>query len=319
MRRLQPLCHGITLAFTAAALLCAMPTAQASCVVPPAEHTIDPPGFYDDPAGYQQAVKPMRAYIDRLNKAAEAGDWACTIDLLAGWAQGDALMGPITGYQRYYERSWAGTDFALVLMRAQKLGRLDAPRAAIIDNWLTRIAIATRDAQEINSLHNNLTYWAGLNLVAIGTVARRGDLVDDGVARVREGIRDIGPHGELQRELKRGDRALHYHTFALLPLVFTAELVRPRNIDLYAENQRAIGRLADLVTRAVQDPNSFRAVSPIKQELFPWTFQDELSWMEPYYASQHDTRLPALIAARRAFHEWRLGGNVTQAWGVTLP
>src|SRR5204862_321321 len=103
MRRLQPLCHGITLAFTAAALLCAMPTAQASCVVPPAEHTIDPPCFYDDPAGYQQAVKPMRAYIDRLNKAAEAGDWACTIDLLAGWAQGDALMGPITGYQGYYE------------------------------------------------------------------------------------------------------------------------------------------------------------------------------------------------------------------------
>lgn len=319
MRALRLLRHSTALTFTAAALLCAVPTVLAACVVPPAEHIIDPPGFYDDPTGYQQAVKPMRAYIDRLNKAAEAGDWACTIDLLEGWAQGDALMGPIKGYQGYYERSWAGTDFALVLMRAQKLGRLDAPRAVTIDNWLTRIAVATRDAQEINSLHNNLTYWAGLNLVAIGTVARRGDLVEDGVARVREGIRDIGPHGELQRELKRGDRALHYHTFALLPLVFTAELVRPRNIDLYAENQRAIGRLADLVTRAVQDPNSFRAVSPIKQDLFPWTFLDELSWMEPYYASQHDTRLPPLIATRRAFHEWRLGGNVTQAWGVPLP
>lgn len=319
MRPFRLFRHSIALSCAALALSAVAPSAHAACTVPPPESTIDPPGFYDDPAGYQQAVKPMRAYVSQLNKAAEAGDWACTLDMLEGWAQADALMGPIRGYQGHYERSWAGTDFALVFRRAQKLGHPDAARTDTITRWLTRIAVATRDAQEINSLHNNLTYWAGLNLAAIGTVVHRGDLVNAGVARVREGIRDIGPHGELQRELKRGDRALHYHTFALLPLVFTAELVKSRNIDLYAENQHAIGRLADLVTRAVQDPASFSAVSPVKQDLFPWTFQDELSWMEPYYASQHDARLSPLIAARRPFHEWRLGGNVTQTWGVPLP
>ncbi|WP_458416024.1 alginate lyase family protein, partial [Pseudomonas aeruginosa] len=45
-------------------------------------------------------------------------------------------------------------------------------------------------------------------------------------------MRDIGPHGELERELKRGERALHYHNFALTPLVFCAELASRRNIDL---------------------------------------------------------------------------------------
>ncbi|MEB2605718.1 alginate lyase family protein [Burkholderia cenocepacia] len=137
--------------------------------------------------------------------------------------------------------------------------------------------------------------------------------------RVREGIRDIGPDGSLAREVKRGDRALHDHTFALLPLVFAAELVQRRNIDLYRENDGAIGRLANLVIDAVEDPASFRKITPIRQDLFPWTFRDELSWVEPCYARFHDRRLPAIIAPRRPFSKWRLGGDVTAAWGAPLP
>ncbi|MFC4763193.1 alginate lyase family protein [Dyella koreensis] len=294
--------------------------AAQACDVPAPQKTIDPPGFYDDAAGYAEAVKPMRGFIAKLNKAADTGQWSCTLDLLDSWAKADALMGPIAGYQGYYERSWAGTDFALVLLRLPADVRdANANRLADINTWLTHMAVATRDADAINHLHNNLVYWAGLNLVAIGTVAHQPELIDAGLARAREGIHDIGPDGALEREVKRGDRALHYHTFALIPLVFTAELARRQHIDLYQENNHAIARLANLVTDAVIDPASFAKITPIKQQLFPWTFQDELSWMEPYYAHTKDSRLPALMAPRRPFSEWRLGGDVTAAWGVALP
>jgi poly(beta-D-mannuronate) lyase len=73
------------------------------------------------------------------------------------------------------------------------------------------------------------------------------------------------------------------------------------------------------VIDAVDNPASFTAITPIKQDLFPWTFRDELSWVEPYYARFHDPRLPAIIAPRRPFDEWRLGGNVTAVWGASLP
>ena len=304
--------------FLASAVSMASPNA-AACEVPAPLKSIDPPGFYDDAAGYAQAVQPMRGFIAKLNKAAEAGDWSCALDLLHGWAGADALMGPISGYQGYYERSWAGTDFAMVLLRMPPAVKAaNGNKLGVIDPWLQRIAIATRDANAINHLHNNLVYWAGLNLVAIGTVTNQPNLIDSGLIRAREGIRDIGPHGELEREVKRGNRALHYHTFALLPLVFTAELVQRRGIDLYKENDHAIARLANLVIDAVRDPNSFARITPIKQDFFPWTFQDELAWMEPYYARTHDSRLPALIAPRRPFSEWRLGGDVTAVWGVPL-
>jgi poly(beta-D-mannuronate) lyase len=291
-----------------------------ACEVPTPLMSIDPPGFYDDATGYANAVKPMRGFIAELNKSADAGQWSCALDLLESWAKADALMGPISGYQGYYERSWAGTDFAMVILRMPSdITQANAGRLAVINKWLEQIAIATRDSEAINHLHNNLVYWAGLNLVAIGTVTHQPQLIDSGLLRAREGIGDIGANGALEREVKRGNRALHYHTFALIPLVFTAELVQRRGIDLYKENDRAIGRLANLVISAVQNPASFAKITPIKQDLFPWTFRDELSWMEPYYAHTKDARLPALIAPRRPFNEWRLGGNVTAAWGVSLP
>ncbi|WP_211474297.1 alginate lyase family protein [Collimonas humicola] len=294
--------------------------ADAACTVPAPVTSIDPAGFYDDPAAYAQAVKPMRDYIYQLNKAAESKQWSCVLALLDGWARADALMGPISGYQGYYERSWAGTDFALVLLRLpREVSAANADQLRVITSWLTRIAIATRDADAINHLHNNLVYWAGLNLVAIGTLAQQQKLIDAGLARAREGIRDIGPHGELEREIKRGDRALHYHTFALIPLVFTAELAERQGVNLYQENYGAIGRLANLVIKAVQNPDSFAEITPVKQNLFPWTFQDELSWMEPYYTRTRDPRVPALMAPRRPFREWRLGGNVTVAWDGEPP
>lgn len=293
-------------------------TARA-CDVPSPVKSIDPPGFYDDAAGYAEAVKPMRGFIAKLNRAADTGQWSCTLDLLDSWAKADALMGPISGYQGYYERSWAGTDFALVLLRVpSEIRETNAGRMATINVWLEHIAVGTRDSDAINHLHNNLVYWAGLNLIAIGTVTHRSELIDAGLARAREGIHDIGPDGALEREVKRGNRALHYHTFALIPLVFTAELAQQQHVDLYQENNHAIARLANLVTEAVINPSSFAKITPVKQDLFPWTFQDGLAWMEPYYAHTKDTRLPKLIAPRRPFNEWRLGGNVTAAWGVSL-
>ncbi|HGL6714820.1 alginate lyase family protein [Burkholderia contaminans] len=70
---------------------------------------------------------------------------------------------------------------------------------------------------------------------------------------------------------------MRYHTFALLPLVFAAELVQRRHIDLYRENGGSIGRLANLVIHAVENPARVTAITPVRQELFPWTLRDEPS------------------------------------------
>ncbi|MGY3234651.1 MULTISPECIES: alginate lyase family protein [unclassified Bradyrhizobium] len=103
---------------------------------------------------------------------------------------------------------------------------------------------------------------------------------------------------------------------ALIPLVFCAELASRRKIDLYAENDRAIQRLAELIIRAVQNQQSFSMLTHDPQQLFPWTFQGDLAWMEPYYARFHDPRLLPILNARRPLTNPRLGGNDTASWGL---
>ena len=90
--------------------------AARACEIPAPVQTIDPPGFYDAAAGYTRDVKPMRNFIAQLNASADKGDWTCALSQLRTWADADALMGKISGYQGHYERSWAGTDFALSLI-----------------------------------------------------------------------------------------------------------------------------------------------------------------------------------------------------------
>ncbi|GIQ77597.1 alginate lyase family protein [Bradyrhizobium sp. ma5] len=297
----------------------AQPAAARTCEAPPALTSVDPPGFYQNASGYADAIKPLHAFIAQVNKAADERDLDCVMDLLADWASGSALLTIGANYQGDFERSWAGTDFALALLRFPNASIKADHRFPQIKPWLIRIAEETRDADRINHLGNNLVYWAGLDLMSIGTLTDRGDLVDAGISRARQGIRDIGAHGELERELKRGERALHYHNFALTPLVFCAELASRRKIDLYAENKGAIRRLADLIVRAVQDERSFAALTNVPQQLFPWTFQGDLAWMEPYYARFHDPRLPPILSSRRPLNNPRLGGNVTASWGAPLP
>ncbi|MCC8982744.1 alginate lyase family protein [Bradyrhizobium acaciae] len=311
--RLATICGSIAFACLA------QPASARTCEAPPALTSVDPPGFYQNASGYAEAIKPLHAFIAQVNKAADERDPDCVMDLLAGWARGNALLTIGANYQGDFERSWAGTDFALALLRFSAVSTKADHRFQQIKPWLIQIAEETRDADRINHLGNNLVYWAGLDLMSIGTLTDRDDLVEAGLSRARQGIRDIGAHGELERELKRGERALHYHNFALTPLVFCAELASRRKIDLYAENNGAIDRLAAVIVRAVKDERSFSSLSQVPQQLFPWTFQGDLAWMEPYYARFHDPDLLPLLRARRPLNNPRLGGNVTAAWGAPLP
>ena len=60
--------------------------AARACEIPTPVQTIDPPGFYDDAAGYARDVKPMRNFIAHLNASADKGDWTCALTQLRTWA-----------------------------------------------------------------------------------------------------------------------------------------------------------------------------------------------------------------------------------------
>jgi poly(beta-D-mannuronate) lyase len=275
----------------------------------------------------QEAFAPLRAFVAQVTDLADG--WmesrparpayaVRALDLLAGWARAGALLGS-ANRQGEYERAWTLGGLALAYLRVRDAPGLDRAARADVESWLVKLAEAVRPsyghADRASSANNHAT-WAGLAVGAVGAATQRRALYDWGLGQARIAIAQIRPDGFLPLELERRALALHYHLFALAPLVMLAELASANGVDLYKEGNGAIRRLADRVIEGLSDPAAFVSAAGSAQEIQRPPRAPDLAWAEPYYARFHDRRLGPLLAAARPLHDDRLGGDLTLAFGV---
>ncbi len=314
-----------------------------SCPTPPAAVVrLDLPGYYENYDEWNQQVKPLYSYLDSLaritdsygrqnQRSSEAA--SCGLDWLYAWAKEDTLMGTIKGRQGRYARKWASGSIALSYLKIRDQSGLDGEKKKVIEQWIGRLADVVADSSTGETgRRNNHAYWNGLTNMANGIILSRKDLFESGIAAYRLALSEMRSDGVLPLELARKEHALHYHNFALSPLVFIAELAARQGIDLYREKSGRslrlssdgaanIHKLADLVIRSLEDPQYFKRFSSIPQAVRKGTISDhisdlELTWMEPYYARFKEPRLIRFICRLRPLYNWRTGGDATLAWGV---
>ncbi len=292
--------------------------------------------FYDDAAStrvdaaryarYQEAAAPIRRYeraiVDMANRwmrarPADPAPAHCAVRWLDSWARGDALLGHATA-QGGYVRQWSLAALALAWLQLRQAPGIEAAAAGRIVRWLAALATAMRPPYEAAQAGNNLAYWAGLAAAATAIAADDRALLDWGIARYRAGIAEIAPDGTLPRELARQSKALHYHLFALAPLVMIAELAAANGLDLYAARDGAIHRLARRALEGVADPSFFVARTGAAQDSpdgGPPGAQ-HLAWIEPYFARFPAERRDTLLARFRPLAMTWLGGDMTLAYGA---
>jgi poly(beta-D-mannuronate) lyase len=292
---------------------------------------IDPHRSVADPAlraKNQAAFAPLRAFVARIadladrwtvSRPAAPADAVHAIQALAAWARGGALLGAVN-QQGQYERQWTLAGLALAYLRVRDAPGVAAAERLSVERWLVNVARAVMPnyghAGRMSSA-NNHAYWAGLAVAAAGAAAQDHALYDWGLGQARIGIAQVRADGFLPLELERRALALHYHLFALAPLVMTAELAAANGLDLYKEGDGALRRLADRVIAGLIDPAPFVAAAGTDQELIPLPARGpDLAWAEPYFARFHDRRLAPLLAAARPLRDDRLGGDMTAAFGV---
>jgi hypothetical protein len=108
--------------------------------------------------------------------------------------------------------------------------------------------------------------------------------------------------------MQRGELALHYQNFAIMPLVGIAELAARQGLNLYAcrVNGRSLADAVDFLLRALDDPSVLSAHQTEAQNEIA---EADFAWMEWW---QHRFKEPRI--ARRLdkplFHP-RLGGALT--------
>ncbi len=303
---------------------------------------LEMPGYYENHEEWNRQVKPLYSYVDSVaritdrylrqtQRSLEVA--SCGLEWLHAWAKENAMTGSIKGRQGYYERKWASGSIALSYLKIRDQSGLDDDKKKSVESWIGRLADIVQDSSTgETSRRNNHAYWNGMTNIANGILLNRRDLFDSGIGAYKLALSEMRSDGILPLELDRKEHALHYHNFALGPLIFIAELAAKQGSDLYRERSRGnpnvsadggpdVHKLVDLVIRSLEDPGYFRKFSPIPQAMRKGKISDyisdlELTWMELYYSRFKEPRLVRFICRLRPLYNWRTGGDATLAWAV---
>jgi poly(beta-D-mannuronate) lyase len=258
----------------------------------------------------QYVTEAADAYLTKGSRAAVA----CAYSLLTAAAQEDAMTGVQPTGQSHYVQKWmlAGTAMAYLKIRNTGVGTPDQDKA--IQKWFEKIAGRVRDYVDDkrrdphSDAWNNHGYWSGLAVAAAGIANNNSNDPRWGISAGKTGIDEISPVGVLPRELERAGRALHYHLYALAPLVMLAELGRANGIDLYSENHEGIKRLAQLCEAGLQHPEIFQKSTGVQQVVSDKISGADIGWAVPYVKRYPDPQLSAWIAQASTTRFWQCGG-----------
>jgi poly(beta-D-mannuronate) lyase len=259
-----------------------------------AKHSVIDPTRY---AAYNAAAKSFDDVMHAAESAADnfqsTGSRAaadCVLHVLLLNAQAGAMTGNMASNQSYYVQNWTLGSLAVTWLKVRDADPGTPDDRSAIAGWLQTVAHSTqgyfadRHQKGTTDAQNNHYYWAGFAVMAAGVAANDHSLFDWGVSTYDDGISRIQPDGTLALEMARGQRALHYHLFALAPLVTMAEFGAANNLDLYTRNHSALSLLIYRAMGGLEDNKYFTSKAGAAQDT-PENGKvksDEVVWLTPY-------------------------------------
>lgn len=269
---------------------------------------------------WQNLSLPLNNFVAQIATMArfhaDRSEHECALRWLHDWAQQGALLGNISNGQAEMLRQWSVSGLSLAYLRVCRLQR---DRDAVIEQWLVRTvlpAVAEWNKRLMWQKRNNHLYWSGLSALSVGLAADNRSLIAYGRAVYAEGIGDITENGVLPLERLRGRRILHYHAYALQPLMMMAELSRTIDEDWYQMDGGKIGRLVQLTVRGLRDVSVFQAIARLSDVEEPRGTQLGWLWLVARSGVAQDV-LPLddvidKTGLRKSAFLPRLGGDVSE-------
>ncbi len=288
-------------------------------------------GFYrlDDPthsiidpvrqAAYTKAAQPVKgdglkivAAADAFRQTGSRSAALCVIHAATAMAAANSMAGHMSSNQASYVQGWIAGQIAIDYLKVRGYGFSTPDEDAAVGAWLKRIAEQTKGfytkTAKGDGNRNNHFYWAGVEVAAIGVVENNYENFDWGIATYVDGVNRIEPDGTLPLEMERGVRALHYHLYAVAPLVLLAEFGEANGMALYAKNGGAIHRLVNTSIHGIIDPSLFVQKTGVKQETEEHPSGDQIGWAPPYDRRFPDPLLKSMIQNARTLSVFYLGG-----------
>ena len=225
-------------------------------VPPPTGRMIIPPHYF---SGGHGPINPAEAEVTRVYNSFEhrvtAGmnQWLvtsskdeaqCAQQQIDAWAKADTLLDydPKQSSQAWFQVEWTLSSIAIsesVLVNEHSLDPAQVKRDI---QWMNRVAHRTVDFDKARKQTNNHHYWRGLAAVATGVLSSDNDLFNWGIGVYKQAINELDERGALPQEMARHERAIHYQSFALQPLVmlFGAAVANPEIVKAYTPDTQLV-------------------------------------------------------------------------------
>ncbi|MCB1970829.1 MAG: alginate lyase family protein [Geminicoccaceae bacterium] len=282
------------------------------------------PAYYSNHDEWREAIKPLFAYEDAISALAAASlaiDESyyghCLIEVLARWADADALSQ--FHYNSDDRQAWYNIEdmmFTTALAYSVVRGRLPdvESQERKIDAWLNRISrnhISIEGGSQ--SCCNNHFYRRALHATMIGILTSDDDLFRFGVSAIYSAVSELTADGTLPREFRRGKLAVHYQNYAVLYLVYIAQLIERQGYPAFGLE---VGghTLADAVDRAISmqvAPQEVKIKGVTAQDLHFMDDGQYLSWGEVWLSHFDDPRIERRVASFRPVFNRSAGGYAT--------
>jgi poly(beta-D-mannuronate) lyase len=239
----------------------------------------------------------------------------CALDQIDTWRQANALMDydPRVSSQAWYQVEWTLSSAAIVESVLVNDPALDRNTLAHINAWLDSAAHKMIGFERPTENLNNHHYWRAVGAIATGVLNSDDSLFQYAITAYKGAIDELDANGALPREMARHERASHYQTFALQPLVPLAEFAARQHVNLYtyAPHGKSIKDAIVFFGRSVDDPGIIKQYASEEQDK-GWGGGDFCAFLF-FTARYPSVQLPPSIAAalKKPAAATRIGGNIT--------
>jgi poly(beta-D-mannuronate) lyase len=256
---------------------------------------------------FDEVTRATEKAADDFQKTGSAQAATCVVQLLAAQAQVDAMTGSMSTNQAQYVQNWTMGALAISYLKVRN-GEAQAPgttaaQTAAIEAWLRTVGqqveayFQERREKKTKDGQNNHLYWAGFSVMAAGIASNDHKLYDWGVGTYEDGVGRIADDGTLPLEMDRGQRALHYHLFALAPLVTMAEMGEANGQDLYSYDHNKLHLLVSRALSGLIDNHFFTDKAGVKQDTPDGSTikPNDVDWAVPYARRFPDPLISSLL------------------------
>ena len=302
-------------------------------IAPPTGRMIIPPHYL---SGGHGPINPAEAPVTKLYNdfehrvTAGMNQWLvtgnrqeaqCAQQQIDAWARSGALLDydPKESSQAWYQVEWTLSSAAIsesVLVNERSLDPAILKRDIA---WMNKVAHRTVEFDKAGKQKNNHHYWRGLAAVAVGVISSDDDLFQWGVDTYKQAIDELDQRGALPQEMARHERAIHYQSFALQPLVPLAAFAERQGVPLMqyrSPSGRTIEDAVNFFGKALADPSIVKAYTP-EEQMIGGEGKDFYAFAEIY--SSYYPELPDAVVRglQQPTFATRIGGSLTVIDGYT--